>query len=448
MLLIFLCFLCLISSSYIYNNDNINELITQETQHNLLSLNDKVELPDNYKCAYVTLHYEGTDNDEEYILGIRVLIKSIKMTGTKYPVIVLVAENVSESSRQQFEELGAIIQEVSNIPNPYKEHLQARRSYKDRFEYTFNKLYLWSLTDYDRIIYMDADNVVLYNMDELFLCGHFCVIFMNMVYFHTGLIVVKPNIDKFNDLLTALKNVEVNSYDGADQGFLTAYFDQVEYSPLFRIEHLKRDINNINKVIEPYEYELMRLEMNYNLNQLYYHLDNNWNFLRYMGHYFSNYPIPALSIAYPITPIMKPWYWLPQIFFKPLYQPGNIYRSLLPNEDYWFNKWFINRIIYFIVMIVFIKTIYQPYILANHKLYKLRKYCVYNILHKLSISMITILSAIFALYMCFYSSISFICHNFIIQLVPAIYAWPITFNISFIIYLYHLNYYPMFIFFT
>jgi hypothetical protein len=65
-----------------------------------------------------------------------------------------------------------------------------RRSYKARFEHTFNKLYLWygayaitfeshrsnkpswghrNLTDYERVTYLDADNIAVHNMDELFM---------------------------------------------------------------------------------------------------------------------------------------------------------------------------------------------------------------------------------------------------------------------------------------
>lgn len=45
---------------------------------------------------------------------------------------------------------------------------------------------IWNLLEYERVMFLDADNLFVQNIDELFLCGHFCVVFMNPIYFHTG----------------------------------------------------------------------------------------------------------------------------------------------------------------------------------------------------------------------------------------------------------------------
>lgn len=72
------------------------------------------------KYAYATIHYEGTERDEEYILGIRTLLRSIKATGTTHDILVLVTENVKDSSRRLFENEGAKIKQITSISNPYK----------------------------------------------------------------------------------------------------------------------------------------------------------------------------------------------------------------------------------------------------------------------------------------------------------------------------------------
>lgn len=36
----------------------------------------------DHKYAYVTIHYEGTKNDAEYVLGIEVMVKSLLLSGT------------------------------------------------------------------------------------------------------------------------------------------------------------------------------------------------------------------------------------------------------------------------------------------------------------------------------------------------------------------------------
>jgi len=70
--------------------------------------------------AYVMIHYEGTPNDDLYVLGTQIVIRSIKETGTKQDVVIVCADNVRESSKRIFEKEGAKIKIVPNIPNPYK----------------------------------------------------------------------------------------------------------------------------------------------------------------------------------------------------------------------------------------------------------------------------------------------------------------------------------------
>ena len=86
----------------------------------------------------------------------------------------------------------------------YKKDSDRRRSYKNHFEYTLNKLHVWNMLDYERVIYMDADNIFFHNIDSLFNCGHFCAVYMNPCNFHTGLFVVTPNNATYNDLLKSL----------------------------------------------------------------------------------------------------------------------------------------------------------------------------------------------------------------------------------------------------
>jgi hypothetical protein len=141
-------------------------------------------------------------------------------------MVILVSPNVKEETRRILRNDGAIITEVPNLVNPYKAAKaqgQTQR-YLERFEFTLNKLYVWNLTQYERVVYLDADNIALGNLDELFDCGHFCAVFMNPCNFHTGLLVIKPDTAQFDYMVNSLRSGNITSYDGADQGFLTAFF--------------------------------------------------------------------------------------------------------------------------------------------------------------------------------------------------------------------------------
>ena len=115
-----------------------------------------------------------------------------------------------------------------NIENPYRN----KPGFNKRFTLTLNKLYAWTLVDYDRIVMLDADNLFLQNADELFQCGQFCAAFINPCIFHSGLFVLQPSVNVFRDMMHELKTLTKNR-DGADQGFLVSYFSDLLDSPMF-----------------------------------------------------------------------------------------------------------------------------------------------------------------------------------------------------------------------
>lgn len=60
--------------------------------------------------AQITLQHSNTII--EYVLGTRVLLKSLQMSGTKHDILVLVSSNVRQSSRELFQQEGAKVIEV------------------------------------------------------------------------------------------------------------------------------------------------------------------------------------------------------------------------------------------------------------------------------------------------------------------------------------------------
>ena len=47
------------------------------------------------------------------------------------------------------------------------------------------------MTDYSRVVFLDSDNIFIDNMDALFRCGHFCVVFMNPLLFRRHLVIAQ-----------------------------------------------------------------------------------------------------------------------------------------------------------------------------------------------------------------------------------------------------------------
>lgn len=310
------------------------------------------------RFAYVTVHYEGTSRDAEYVLGIQVLMQSIKLTETPYDLVVLASDSVTERSKRLFREIGCRVLDVTNIENPFIGGTLRNKN----FIYTLNKLHVWNLLQYERVVYLDADNVLVRNADELFLCGAFCAVFMNPCHFHTGLLVVTPSADEYQRLLGGLGKVE--SFDGADQGFLSSmYSKMLRKAELFTptsalaMAQLKRLRDDGDAVDEDQDEQIampdgMRLPVGYNINHKYFYEQYHWK-LFYLRHFASMTspispvkvvvesarPIPALTVGFPMAPVLKPWYWWAS-FFMDLHAVWQDIRATLPSsqEEYGFEE--------------------------------------------------------------------------------------------------------------
>lgn len=113
---------------------------------------------------------------------------SLKKSGTAYPLIALYTKTFPESGLKALADRGIPAQKIEYIlPTKSKDY-----SNDPRFYDCWSKLTPFSLTEYDRVVQLDSDMLVLKNMDELmeleldspsekgrgnrvFACSHACV---------------------------------------------------------------------------------------------------------------------------------------------------------------------------------------------------------------------------------------------------------------------------------
>ncbi|KAK1273812.1 putative glucuronosyltransferase PGSIP8 [Acorus gramineus] len=234
--------------------------------------------------AYATMMYMGTPRDYEFYVATRVMLRSLSKLDVDADLVVIASKDVPLRWVQAFkEEDGVKVVSVENVKNPYEKQL----NFDNRFKLTLNKLYAWSLVEYDRVVMLDSDNIFLQKTDELFQCGQFCAVFINPCIFHTGLFVLQPSMVVFKNMLHELERGRKNP-DGADQGFLTSYFSDLLDRPLFHPPL------NSSKLDGTY-----RLPLGYQMDASYYYLQLKWRI-----------PCgPNSVITFPSAPWMKPWYW-------------------------------------------------------------------------------------------------------------------------------------------
>lgn len=168
--------------------------------------------------AYVTMLTGG----DAYIPGIDALGESLRRTKTPFPRVIMITPDVSWATQQHCKDQGWLIRPVAPIDNP----CAATNLLYPRFARVFTKLRAWELTEYDRVIFIDADAVVRHNIDALFeRPGPIAAApdFFMPDQFNSGAMVLRPAAESFAAMMQAL--AATPTYDGGDQGFLNQFFD-------------------------------------------------------------------------------------------------------------------------------------------------------------------------------------------------------------------------------
>lgn len=100
-----------------------------------------------------------------YLPGVQALHHSLVKSGTPWPLEVMVTPGIDNAIRAQLQAQGCLIREVGEI-GPSRE--LAHRYANARFADVWSKLAVWTMTGYARVAFLDADMLVVKNMDEVF----------------------------------------------------------------------------------------------------------------------------------------------------------------------------------------------------------------------------------------------------------------------------------------
>ena len=164
--------------------------------------------------AYVTLIAGG----DAYAPGIEALGRSLYATGSAVPRVLLATPDVPERTLDHLADDGWRVRRVEPLANPAPpaELLFAR------FANTYTKLRAFGLEDVGKAVFLDADTLVLRNIDELFDRPDFAAAsdFFVPDRFNSGVMVFAPSRARFAALEAALRAAK--TYDGGDQGFLNS----------------------------------------------------------------------------------------------------------------------------------------------------------------------------------------------------------------------------------
>jgi alpha-N-acetylglucosamine transferase len=101
----------------------------------------------------------------DYLVGVKTLHRSLKKSGSRWPLVVMVTDAINQSTREALQADGCVIHPV--VPLMPRNDL-AQHYASAQFGEVWSKLRVWELTGCERVVFLDADMLVLRNMDELF----------------------------------------------------------------------------------------------------------------------------------------------------------------------------------------------------------------------------------------------------------------------------------------
>eukprot|EP00903_Cladosiphon_okamuranus_P008344 g8027.t1 len=169
--------------------------------------------------AYATLLYS------DFIEGTRALGQSLRDSGTTADTVVLVTPDVRQETRERLTQDGWIVRPVAVEANP-------NQNYQSRLVFVYTKLLIVEMEDeYDRVVFLDADTLVLDNIDELFECEPFCAVMRHSELLNSGVIVITPSRELYSHMHDLIG--ELDSYTGGDQGFLNSFYPYFAACPAF-----------------------------------------------------------------------------------------------------------------------------------------------------------------------------------------------------------------------
>lgn len=210
-------------------------------------------------------------SSNDYIKGVIALKHALHdLHKSKYPLLVLYTPAVAPEVIRTLIDIGCIVKPIDPI------HPKGKVEYKfKRFIETWTKLAVWKQEEYDRLVLLDADMLPLRNMDELMqlylpnkdwvAASYACVCNPQKIahyppswipencaytgrdtmactdatpindkigYFNSGLIVLTPDINKFNTMIAYLNSIsDLNIYPFPDQDFLNEIF-KLKWKPI------------------------------------------------------------------------------------------------------------------------------------------------------------------------------------------------------------------------
>eukprot|EP00158_Paraphelidium_tribonemae_P002883 Partr_v1_DN25753_c0_g1_i1_m74639 putative glycogenin len=259
-----------------------------------------VASPSSSSEAFVTLL-----TSDNYAVGALVLAHSLRDHSTTKQLAVIVSESVSQNVRDQLKAVFDHVIPVESIASTSRENLRALG--RPELLFTYTKLQVWNLTQFRKVVFLDADTLVVSNVDDLFAHEELsaCPDMGWPDCFNSGVFVATPSAETFGKLMAFAASE--GSFDGGDQGILNDFFPNWKRLPF---------LYNVG-LTTSYTYTPAYKRYGANAKILHFFgVDKPWNWSRYSG----GAVIPRGNMGLAVELVQKWWNCYDKHFAQPSLQ--------------------------------------------------------------------------------------------------------------------------------
>lgn len=249
--------------------------------------------------AYVTLL-----SSAKYLEGVIVLNKALRKVGSRYPLYCVLSVTIDERIKRLLSE--------EHIPTIQLTHTAIQYTVGQdtgnfsHWSYTFDKLLVWGLTQFEKIVFLDSDMLILNNIDSLFekqpfsavAAGYLFCLREDWLFLNSGLLVIEPNKEIEKTMLelapVVIKEFKAKGEMVGDQDVIKRYC---------------RDWNKCTELHIDEGYNIFADYLSFYIDKLGYSFDNKKGKPIYVVHFIGK-----------LKPWMKKsfrnWCWLIKTFIK------------------------------------------------------------------------------------------------------------------------------------
>jgi glycogenin len=172
-------------------------------------------------------------SSKNYLEGVLVLNYSLKKVGSKYPLTVLVSIDLYKNYSKiteilTYNKINFLVLEIKNrLPIEVTQKICSKRWIN-----TFDKLQVFGLTTYSKIVFLDSDMLVVKNIDHLFEAAHLSFATASeqvsgcedWILPNSGMMVIVPQKGLPERIFEKWEQVHIYKKDFSDQDLIQAYF--------------------------------------------------------------------------------------------------------------------------------------------------------------------------------------------------------------------------------